>query len=322
MSTRSAPPSSRSSRRGSPRVNQNTRAQTNGHAADGADCVLYVLEPAQRLWRDAASIQPLAVSTFRARRLRGGLYGREHPLAMSNLVADDPASFVGIADQVIGRLLGGGNSQTKRLGSVGDGDTLRRMLETERCHWRNGQSPALSYRESRPGRFGWRFDSEGQQHVVCELEEPRPDVVIVGLGEPWYIDLRELGCGRIETKVPQRVTKLLLRAPAVPAAVASLVRQKLQPSASTLSLPEPLRKRERLEMRPTPILHLHCPRVTTSRGLGWKREEQDVDLPLARVLFDYAGAEVGWQDGRGEINHVQATIGCSSCRATACSRCR
>ena len=27
-----------------------------------------------------------AVSTFRARRLRGGLYGREHPLAMSNLV--------------------------------------------------------------------------------------------------------------------------------------------------------------------------------------------------------------------------------------------
>ena len=66
-----------------------------------------------------------------------------------------------------------------------------------------------------------------------------------------------------------------------------------------------MRKRERLEMRPTPILHLHCPRVTTSRGMGWKREEQDVDLPLARVLFDYAGAEIGWQDGRGEINHVK-----------------
>jgi hypothetical protein len=68
------------------------------HASDGADCVLYVLEPAQRLWRDAAAIQPLAVSTFRARRLRGGLYGREHPLAMSNLVAEDPASFVTIDD--------------------------------------------------------------------------------------------------------------------------------------------------------------------------------------------------------------------------------
>ena len=53
-------------------VNQSVRAQTNGHASDGTDCVLYVLEPAQRVWRDAASIQPLAVSTFRARRLRGG----------------------------------------------------------------------------------------------------------------------------------------------------------------------------------------------------------------------------------------------------------
>ena len=58
-------------------------------------------------------------------------------------------------------------------------------------------------------------------------------------------------------------------------------------------------------MRPTPILHLHCPQVTISRGMGWKREEQEVDLPLARVLFDYAGAEVGWQDGRTEINHVK-----------------
>ncbi len=286
-------------------LNQSTRTQANGHAGDGADCILYLLEPAQRLWRDAASIQPLAVSTFRARRLRGGLYGREHPLAMSNLVADDPATFVGIADQVIGRLLGGGNSQTKRLGSVGDGDTLQRMLETERCHWRNGQSPALSYGEPRAGRFAWHFDSEGQQHVVCELEEPRPDMVIVGLGEPWYIDLGEYVCGRVETNVAPRVTKLLLKAPAVPAAVASLVRQKLQPSASAVALPEPLRKRERLELKPTPILHLHCPSVVTSRGMGWKREEQEVDLPLARVLFDYAGADVGWQDGRAEINHVR-----------------
>ena len=105
--------------------------------------------------------------------------------------------------------------------------------------------------------------------------------------------------------MPHRVARLLLKAPAVSAAVASLVRQKLQPSGSVLPLPEPLRKRERLELRPMPILHLHCPRVTISRGMGWKREEQEVDLPLARVLFDYSGAEVGWQDGRGELNHVK-----------------
>ncbi len=286
-------------------INQSARSVPNGSAGDGADCVLYVLEPAQRVWRDSASIQPVAVSTFRARRLRGGVYGREHPLAMSNLVADEPASFVGMDDQVIGRLLGAPNAQTRRLGSAGDGDTLRRMLETGRCHWRNGQSPPLSHEVPRAGSFGWHFDSEGQQHVVCELQPATRDTIVVGIGEPWYIDLKNSTCGRIETSVPHRVARLLLKAPAVSAAVASLVRQKLQPSGSVLPLPEPLRKRERLEIRPTPILHLHCPRVTISRGIGWKREEQEVDLPLARVLFDYSGAEVGWQDGRAELNHVK-----------------
>ena len=286
-------------------INQSARALPNGHAGDGADCILYTLEPAQRLWRNSASIQPLAVSTFRARRLRGGVYGREHPLAMSNLVADDPASFIGLDDQVIGRLLGAPNTQTKRLGAAGDGDTLRRMLETGRCHWRSAQSRPLRHEVPRAGRFAWHFDSEGQQHVVCEVDNAGEDLVVVGLGEPWYIDLKTQACGRIETSVPHRVARLLLKAPGVSASVASLARQKLQPIGNLVPLPEPLRKRERLELRPTAILHLHCPQVTISRGMGWKREEQEVDLPLARVMFDYAGAEVGWQDGKAELNHVK-----------------
>ena len=287
-------------------LNQVVRtAATNGRAVEGEDCVLYLIEPAQRLWRDTASVQPVAVNTVRARRLRGGAYGREHPLAISNLTVEDPPLYVTIDDQQIGRLLGAAAAQSKRLGQPGDGDTLERMLVTGRCHWRNGHSHALGLGEPRPGRFGWRFDSEGQQHVVCELEAQARDVVIVGVGEPWYIDLGAKTCGRITTPVPQRAARLLLRAPAVPAALATLVRQKMHPSGAALPLPEPLRKRERFEIRPTPILHLHCPKVTVARGTGWKREEQEVDLPLARVSFDYGGAAIGWQEGRAEINSVQ-----------------
>ena len=51
---------------------------------------------------------------------------------------------------VIGRLLGGGNGQSRRLGSRADGETLIRMLETGRCHWRNAASPPLT----RPGPSG------------------------------------------------------------------------------------------------------------------------------------------------------------------------
>lgn len=278
----------------------------NGAAADGEDCVLYLLEPAQRLWRDTASVQPVGVSTVRTKRLRGGTYGREHPFAISNLVGEEPPTYVGVDDQLIGRLLGGGAAHSRRLGVPGDGETLGRMLETGRCHWRNGSSHPLSLGKPRRGRFGWGFDGEGQQHITCQVEGAEAGkVVVLGLGEPWYVDLAQQTCGRLETGVPQRVGRLLLKAPAVPAALASLVRQKLQPSASACPLPEPLRRRERLEIRPTAVLHLHCPRVTVSRGVGWKREEEEVELPLARIAFDYAGAEVGWQDGRAELNHVK-----------------
>ncbi|HEX8376117.1 MAG TPA: hypothetical protein VF606_13165, partial [Geminicoccaceae bacterium] len=242
------------------------------------------------------------------KRLRGGAaYGRENPLAISNLLGEEPPSYVGVDDQLIGRLLGGGAAQSRRLGVSGDGETLERMLETGRCHWRNGHGPPLKLGKPRRGRFGWTFDGEGQQHVTCEVEGRAPDgqVVVLGLGEPWYVDLGAQSCGRVETGVPQRVTRVLLKAPAVPASLASLVRQKLQPSAAACPLPEPLKRRERLEVRPTPVLYLHCPRVTVSRGQGWKREEEEVELPLARILFDYAGAEVGWQDGRAELNHVK-----------------
>jgi superfamily II DNA or RNA helicase len=282
--------------------------QMNGHAG-GRECVLYLLEPAQRSWRDAGVAQPISVTTARARQLAGGTHGREQALAISSLATEDPPPFIRLEDQVIGRLLasqltGNGNAQSRRLAGAADSETLRRMLESGRCHWRNGQSTPISYGGARRGRFGWRFDSEGQQHVTCELEAAGEHVVFVSLGHPWYIDLEAGTAGPIETGVPEALAQHLLRAPAVPATAATLVRQRLQPSADILPLPEPLKRRERIEVKPSPRLHLHCPHVTVSRGQGWKREEQEVDLPLARVSFDYAGCEVGWQDGRTELNHV------------------
>ncbi len=273
-------------------------------AADGGECVLYLLEPSQRSWRDTGVAQPIAVSTVRARQLQGGAYGREQPIAIGTLTSEEAPSFLRLEDQIIGRLLSTGAGPHRRLGGPADAETLRRMLETGRCHWRNGRSMALTVGEPRRGTFGWRFDADGQQHVICELEEQRGDVVILALGAPWYIDLEQHTCGAIRTEVPDPVSAVLLRAPAVPATAATLVRQRLQPIGDVVPLPESLRRRDRVEVKPIPVLHLHCPRVTVSRGLGWKREEQEVDLPLARVTFDYAGFEIGWQDGRSEINHV------------------
>lgn len=285
-------------------VNSTVR-ELASQATRPADCVLYVLEPLQ--WEAVATgiAVSVAVNTFRARRLRDGLHGREHPVAIASLVADEPPPWATPADLVIGRLLGGVPSQTRRLGGRADAETLERMIETGRCFWRSAQSQPLRLGAPRPGRFQWRFDGEGCQRLFCEVEPSHDGLVVVALGDPWYVDPQSAEVGRIDTGCDARLAALLLRAPAVPPDAATLVRQKLaQGSRNEVPLPEPLRRRERVTVQPKPILHLHAPVINVVRGTGWNRRDEQAMVPLARLLFDYAGATVGWRDGRSEINHV------------------
>ncbi|MCB1971309.1 MAG: DEAD/DEAH box helicase, partial [Geminicoccaceae bacterium] len=279
-------------------------ANRSDQAPASSDVVLYLLEPAQRSWREGGLAQPICVSTVRAKRMRSNIYGREHPVAIANLVGDAIPPYVGLDDQVIGRMLGGANVPGRRLAGLADSVLLEHMVATGRCHWRNAQGDALRMIESRRGHFSWKFDGEGQQRIVCELDDDSEETIIVGLGEPWFIDTRNATCGRVDTGLSQSVAGRLVDAPPVPPAAATIVRQRLQQSGDKLPLPEPLRQRERLEVVPVPVLYLHCPSVTVVRGTGWRREESEIDLPLARLSFNYAGAVVGWQNGRTELNHV------------------
>ncbi|MEZ5824489.1 MAG: hypothetical protein R3C97_07025 [Geminicoccaceae bacterium] len=92
--------------------------------------------------------------------------------------------YVALDDQVIGRMLGSANVPGRRLSGLADGVLLEHMIATGRCHWRNAGGDALRMVEPRRGHFSWKFDSEGQQRIVCELDEDSDDTIIVGLGEP------------------------------------------------------------------------------------------------------------------------------------------
>ncbi len=266
--------------------------------------LIYVLEPAQRSWREMGEIQPVNLSVVKARILRGGVFGRLTPVAFSQLRGEDASSVFSIEDQVVGRLLGTGQGHVRRLSGDADAEMLRLILQTGRCYWRTAQSAPLSLSDPQKGQFCWQFDSDGQQRMICVLEKGAPDAIMIGVGVPWYVFPTMSCCGPVETGVSRRVSQLLLGAPAVPAAAATIVRQKLQINGAAIPLPEPLRKRERLEAKPIPCIHFHSPKVNVVKGAGWNRQEIAVDLPLARVSFDYSGTEIGWQDGRAEINHV------------------
>ena len=154
-------------------INQSARALPNGHAGDGADCVLYTLEPAQRLWRDLG-LDPAA--------------GGEHlpcPPAAGRRVR--PRAPTGDVEPG-----GRGPGQLRRHGRSGDRAPARRAETRRPSGWarpatatrcggcsRPGaatgaarQSRRCATSVPRAGRFGWHFDSEGQQHVVCEVDEP------------------------------------------------------------------------------------------------------------------------------------------------------
>ncbi len=278
--------------------------ELKSRGAESGDCLLYVLEPAQRAWGEVGLALPVAVSTLRARRLRAGVYTREIPFAIANLVGDQPPPFATFEDLVIGRLLGGVPSSTRRLGGRADAETLVRMVQTGRCFWRSPANPPLRLGPERRGRFVWRFDEEGRQRLVCALDDAGSGIVVVPLGDPWYIDTGTGEVGRIETGVPEDLATLFLKAPAVPPDAATVVRQKLVQVSEQVPLPEPLRRRERAEIRPVPVLHLHAPDVTVVRGSGWNRTEEQVMVPLARLAFDYRGLLVHWHDPRDELNHV------------------
>ena len=194
----------------------------NGTAVCG-DVIVYLLEPAQRSWREAGLAQPISVSTVRTKRMRSNSYGREHPVVIGNLVGEHPPPYVGLEDQVIGRMLGGINAQSRRFAGLADAVTLERILATGRCHWRSTQSPPLSLIEPRRGRFSWRFDSEGRQRIVCELDQDGEETIIVSLGEPWFIDTANATCGKVETGLGQNIAGKLVAAPAVPPAAATAV---------------------------------------------------------------------------------------------------
>lgn len=284
-------------------INSVNSSVRNG-AVQSEDAVLYLLEPSQRSWRDAGVAQPVSVHTVRAKRLRNNNFGRNRAIAIANLIGEPPQPYVELEDEVIGRMLGGANSQARRLATPADAIALEYMVATQRCFWRNSTGAALTIGKSRRGHFAWRFDGEGQQRLICELDRGHQEIVIVGLGEPWFIDVKAMECGRVETGTKPKVAGYLVKAPAIPPSAATIIRQRLIPSAEALPLPEPLRKRERVEIAPKPHLHLHCPLINVVRGVGYKKEEIELDVPVARVSFDYDGSEVSWQDSRSELNNV------------------
>ena len=173
--------------------------------ADGGRCLRYLLRP------QAGGRLELRLLVVR-RRPDGSLGdgSRFYPAAVGSA---PPPAFLDQQDLAILPQLPSGASHRTEL-HVRDGNCLRAMLATERCHLEQPDGALLQAGEDLSMGLTWMLDHRGRQHANWEglLAQVAP----LALDEPWYLDPERARCGRLATPIPPALAVELIEAPLEP----------------------------------------------------------------------------------------------------------
>lgn len=149
---------------------------------------------------------------------------------------------------------------------------LQRLVETERCHLRSPQGPALSWGPPHPASVGWRIDHRGVQRP--RFEGLPKGVLLLGLRPPCFVDPSSGACGLVESGLSPAVAQSLLHAPPLsPEAAAELDPSRWPADAE---LPPPRRLSFAMGPRTSPRGHLNL--------------RTEGDRSYARLTFRYGEA--------------------------------
>ena len=258
------------------------RLPTQDYPSNVSQRLLYILHPEED--------HEVSLSFLSARLLRSGGYGRATPYDAVNVLSHNVPQYVLSADERILREVATdcsfGSLHGYRLKGREGLNILKRALATGRCHWQSKDAPALKRTDKRPGKWIWRLNAKGDQHLTIEMEHGE---VIVPTLPPWFIDVEKGVCGAIESGQPADVAEILLNMPAVrlDADDALLARVGRQLPGD---VPPPLRLRhEHRQVRPEPVLRL----VTIKLPNRWGYRVPE-ELHYADLIFDYDGKRVAY----------------------------
>jgi len=256
------------------------RLPTQDYPSNVSQRLLYILHPEED--------HEISLSFLSARLLRSGGYGRATPYDAANILSHNVPQYVLSADERILREVATdcsfGSLRGYRLKGREGLNILKRALATERCHWQSKDTPALKRADKRPGRWRWKLNARGDQHLTIEMEHGE---VIVPTLPPWFIDLEKGVCGAIESGQPADVAEILLNMPAVRLDSDDSFMAKV---ASQLpdDVPPPLKLgHEHRRIRPEPVLRLATMKLANRWGYRVPEE-----LYYADLLFDYDGKRV------------------------------
>ncbi|NBC49665.1 MAG: helicase SNF2 [Gammaproteobacteria bacterium] len=286
---------------------------------DDPHCLLYLL----RLETRARGYPRVRVNGVKVRRLQSGGYGKPAPF---NLRSHSQARFIQPDDRRIMALVAAQPMRGEVNGTVLDDELgvalLQAILACGRGHWQDQDGPRLVPGAPVAGTLNWRWQEDSRLHLVFEreptpsqgarAENHHPDLVLLPLSPPWYLDPRSGACGPIETPFSEAQATALVRAPAIPLAELEAFEQATRTRLKELDLPPPPHPEQRtLEVEaPTPCLRLLSREVRSQPVYGgWGGYYGNTAEPKwedeARLEFDYAGVRIDPRQPGERVEYIE-----------------
>lgn len=244
--------------------------------------LLYILEP--------DGDQDVRLSFLSARILKSGGYGKATPYDAANVLNYSAPQYVLSVDERILREVATDRSFGSMRGYKLKGEQglsiLKRALATGRCHWRSKDNPALKRADKRSGRWQWKLNSKGDQHLTLHMDR---DEIIIPTSPPWFIDLQQGMSGAVESGQPADMAEILLNMPAVEldcddGALVFAAEQLPE------GVPAPVRlKHIYRQVAPVPVLQLET--IKLPHRWGCRAPEQCHSVNL---IFDYDGQRASY----------------------------
>ena len=190
---------------------------------------------------------------------------------------------------------GGSGNSTWRPRFVEDGipdllPVLRRIAATGRGRWGDRDGPFLREEKPKPVAFRWQGQEGGTQELRLICVETGTSLMVLPMANPAWLDPATGAFGSMEIDLAPSQVQAFIRAPKIPADIATEVASRLSAIGSrAIPVPKAVGMETRQGRDPVPVLRLFGLRGHRRFGETWRRQKEAVVQPALRLSYDYGG---------------------------------
>ena len=179
---------------------------------------------------------------------------------------------------------------------------LQKILLTQRCHWHDFKTPALSQGKPEKTAINWQIHPNGDQTIKFDLSA-QTQFTLIPSQPLCYVNTATYECGFVKTDIADDLTYALYRAPTIPAPQASLFRIELEKRIHSNTLPLPSQMGEIMSkvVMPVPRLKLMAIDQSSASPGRWSGYISKQMTPTIALNFNYDHNVVAHHDKTKDI---------------------